>query len=113
MALIAGRAGDQVLRALADRVDVVVALRTSARHHGSVRKMRALERVGRVTGITGLGRRNVIARHVYGRKRIALDMAGRALFRHPGEDAMQMALLAARTQMLAVERETGRLVIEV
>src|SRR5438132_4268739 len=39
-------------------------------------------------------------------------MAGRALLRRAGEDAAQVALLAAQIQMLAVERKAGRLVVE-
>ncbi len=87
MALIARRAGDQVSRPLADRVDVVVALGTSARHHVGVREMGPLERVGRVAAVTRLRRGNVVGRHEHGCQRVALNVAGRTRPRGSSEDS--------------------------
>ena len=78
VALIAGRGGGQMLRALAGRIHVVVALRAGTRHHARMRKVRSLERVRRVAGIAGFRRRYVIGRHEHGRQRIALDVTAQA-----------------------------------
>ena len=112
VALVARGTGYHVIRALADRIDVVVALRTGARHHVRVGEMRSLERVRRVAGIAGLRRRNVVGRHEHGRPGVALNVALAALAGRSLEDAIQVALLAAQVQVLSVERESGGHVVE-